>query len=140
MKRAKKYIKPKFMQSKFMESTILGTSGLIAITLSGLIVYMVGIIFNLKYLTTPFTDELVMLIAFPLFFIISALIKILIGGKLIEISVKYISRLLGIKKIIIAPDKPLIIVKKKSGRKTSFLRKAREIISKIKSMIRKSKN
>ena len=53
-----------------------------------------------------------MLFQFPLFFIIAALIKIVIGGKIIEISVKYISRLLGIKKIIIAPDQPIIIVKK----------------------------
>jgi hypothetical protein len=94
-----------------MESAILGTSGLIAITLGGLFVYIAGLIFNLQYLSTPFTDELLMLIEFPLFFIIAALVKIVIGGKLIELSVKSISRLLGIKKIIIAPDKPIIIVR-----------------------------
>ena len=140
MKSTKKYLKSKFVESKFVESTILGTSGLIAITLSGFIVYAVGISFNLKYLTTPFTDELVMFIAFPLFFIFSALIKILIGGKLIELSVKYISRLLGIERIIIAPDKPVIIIKKKYGPKTSLPRKIKEVISKIKNLLWKRKN
>ena len=103
----------KFVDSKFMQSSILGASGLIAITLSGLIVYIAGMIFNQEYLSTPFTDEMFMLIKFPVFFIISALIKILIGGKLIELSVRYISRLLGITEIIIAPDKPITIVVKK---------------------------
>ena len=103
----------KFVQSKFMESAILGASGLIAITLAGFIVYATGKTFDLEFLSSPFTDELLMLIEFPFFFAISALVKIVIGGKLIELSVKYISRLLGIKKIIIAPDKPLIIVKEK---------------------------
>jgi hypothetical protein len=101
----------KYKQSKFMESAILGTSGLIAITLGGLFVYIAGVLLNLPYLSTPFTDELLMLIEFPLFFIVAALVKILIGGKLIELSVKSISKLLGIKKIIIEPDKPLIIVR-----------------------------
>ncbi len=96
-----------------LESAILGASGLIAITLGGLLVYIIGIVLSQEYLSTPFTDELVMFIEFPLFFIIAALIKVLVGGKLIELLVKYISRMLGIKKIIIEPDKPLIIVRKK---------------------------
>lgn len=94
-----------------MESAILGASGVIAITLAGFIVFATGKTFDLEFLSTPFTDELLMLVKFPFFFAISALIKVIIGGKLIEMSVKYISRLLGIKKIIIAPDKPLIIIK-----------------------------
>lgn len=122
MKRAKKYkksqySKSKFMKSKFMESMILGASGLIAISIAGFIVYATGKTFDLKYLSTPFTDELLMLIEFPLFFIIASIIKIIIGGKLIELSVKYISRLLGIKKIIIDPEKPIIIVKKNKENK-----------------------
>jgi hypothetical protein len=100
------------LNSAFVKSAILGASGLIAITLGGLFVYIAGIIFSLKYLSTPFIEEGLMLIEFPLFFIIAALIKIVIGGKLIELCVKYISRLLGIKEIIIAPDKPIIIIKK----------------------------
>jgi hypothetical protein len=101
------------MKSKFMESAILGASGLIAITLAGFIVFAAGKTFDLDFLSTPFTDELFMLVEFPFFFIIASLVKIIIGGKLIELSVKYISRLLRIKKIIIAPDRPLIIVKEK---------------------------
>lgn len=104
-------------RAKVIESAILGASGLIAISLCGTLVYIAGIVFNLKYLSTPFTDELLMLVEFPFFFIIATLIKILIGGKLIELSVRYISRLLGIKKIIIAPDKPIIIVKKAARRR-----------------------
>jgi len=113
MKHTKKYTKSKCMKSKFMESMILGASGLIAITLAGFIVYATGKTFDMEFLSAPFIDEALMLIKFPLFFVIAALVKIIIGGKLIELSVKYISRLLGIKKIIIAPDKPIIIVKEK---------------------------
>jgi ERCC4-related helicase len=69
-----------------------------------------------------------MFIQFPLFFIIAALIKILIGGKLIELSVKYISRMLGIKAIIIAPDKPLIIVKHQLGIKKVIIAPDKPII------------
>lgn len=104
----------KLLQSKFTESAILGTAGLIAVTLGGVIVFTAGVILNLEYLSTPFTDELLMLVEFPMFFIIAALIKIVIGGKIIEFCVKYISRLLGIKRIIIDPDKPLIVVRDKS--------------------------
>jgi len=100
------------MQSKFVESAILGSAGLIAITLGGFIVYIAGIVFHLDYLSTPFIDELLMFNDYPLFFIIAALIKIVIGGKLIELLVKYISKMLGIKKIIIDPERPLIIVRK----------------------------
>ena len=115
MKPTKKYTKSKFMKSKFMESMILGASGLIAITLAGFIVYATGKTFDMEYLSTPFIDEALMMIKFPLFFIFASIIKIIIGGKLIELSVKYISRLLGIKKIIIAPDKPItILVEKKN--------------------------
>ena len=109
----KKYTKSKFMKSKFMESMILGASGLIAISLAGFIVYAAGKTFDMEFLSKPFIDEALMMIEFPLFFVIAALVKIIIGGKLIEFSVKYISKLLGIKKIIIAPDKPLIIIKEK---------------------------
>ena len=114
--------KERFLQSKFLKSTILGAAGLIAITLGGVIVYVAGVILNLDYLSTPFTDELYMLIKFPLFFIIAALIKIVIGGKIIEWLVKYISKLLGIKKIIIAPDKPItfLIVKKRNQSNSKF--------------------
>jgi hypothetical protein len=112
MKHDKKYTKSGFMKSKFMESMILGASGLIAISVAGFIVYATGKTFDLAFLSTPFIDEALMMIKFPLFFVIASLIKIIIGGKLIEFSVKYISRLLGIKKIIIDPEKPLIIVKK----------------------------
>jgi len=112
MTRAKKYTKSKFMKSKFMESMILGAAGLIAITLAGFIVFATGKTFDLGFLSKPFTDELLMVIEFPLFFIIASLIKIIIGGKLIELSVKHISRLLGIKKIIIDPEKPIIMIKK----------------------------
>ena len=103
----------KFLESKFTESAILGASGMIAITLGGVFVYIIGMVFNLQYLSTPFVDELFMLIEFPLFFIFAALIKVLVGGKIIEFSVKYISKMLGIKRIIIAPDKPIKIVKKR---------------------------
>ena|SRR3989344_5833813 len=112
MKRGKKYTKSKFMKSKFMESMILGASGLIAISFAGFIVYATGKTFDLEFLSTPFIDEMHMLIQFPIFFIIATLIKIIIGGKFIEVSVKYISKLLGIKKIIIDPEKPIIMVKK----------------------------
>jgi hypothetical protein len=44
MKRIKKY-----RDSKFVESAILGASGLIAITLGGLIVYIAGMILNLEF-------------------------------------------------------------------------------------------
>jgi hypothetical protein len=108
MKRRKK-----FMNSGFMESAIMGVSGLVAITLCGVILYVTGLVFSLSYLTIPFTAEILMLVEFPLFFVFGTIIKVLIGGKLIELSVRYISKLLGIKRIIIAPDKPIIIIKKK---------------------------
>jgi hypothetical protein len=104
------------MNSGFMESAIMGVSGLIAITLCGVILYVTGIVFSLSYLTIPFTDEIFLFADFPLFFVFGTIIKILIGGKLIELSVRYISKLLGIKKIIIAPDKPITIIRHKKPR------------------------
>ncbi len=109
--------KPKKLRdSGFRESAIIGISGLIAITLCGLILYVAGTVFSLDYLITPFTDEILLLVEFPLFFVFGTIIKVLIGGKLIELSVKYISKLLGIKKIIIAPDEPITVVKAKKSR------------------------
>jgi len=100
-----------FMNSAIMESSIIGVSGLIAISICGMILYGIGLVFTLSYLTIPFTDEMFLLARFPIFFIFATIIKVLIGGKLIELSVRYISKLLGIKKIIIDPDKPLTIIR-----------------------------
>ena len=101
----------RFMDSKIMESSIIGISGLIAISICGIILFGIGLIFSLSYLTIPFTDELLLLADFPMFFVFATVIKVLIGGKLIELSVRYISRLLGIKRIIIDPDKPLTVIR-----------------------------
>ena len=48
------------------------------------LVFLIGFIFSIHSLRSGFYSEVIMLIQFPLFFILVAVIKILIGGNIIE--------------------------------------------------------
>jgi len=86
--------------SNYMEAAILGASGLIAFTIIGLIVYAIGLVFGVQQITKPFVDEIVIIMEFPLFFVAVAGVKIMIGGKIIERTVKAVTKIFGIKKKI----------------------------------------
>ena len=74
----------KLDKRKMLEDMILGLAGLIAFTIISFFVYLIGLIINLRSLREGFASEIVMLRLFPLFFILVAVIKIFIGGNLIE--------------------------------------------------------
>jgi hypothetical protein len=90
----------KFNKKEFLESTVLGASGLIAFTIIAVIVYFIGLSVNIRSLRTGFVSEVVLIRDFPLFFILVALIKILIGGELIDWTTHFFSRILGIKILV----------------------------------------
>jgi hypothetical protein len=87
----------KLNKKEFIEATVLGLSGLIAFTIIAVIVYFIGLSFNFHSLRSGFVAEVVLIRDFPLFFILVALIKILIGGELIDWTTRFFSKILGIK-------------------------------------------
>jgi len=82
---------------EFIESTVLGISGLIAFTIIAIIVYFIGLALSFHSLRSGFVAEVVLIRDFPLFFILVALIKILIGGELIDHTTRFFSKILGVK-------------------------------------------
>jgi hypothetical protein len=90
----------RFNKKELIESTVLGISGLIAFTVIAIIVYFIGLAINVHTLRSGFVAEVVLIRDFPLFFILVALIKILIGGELIDWTTHFFSRILGIKILV----------------------------------------
>jgi len=88
-----------------LESTILGISGLIAFTVIAILVYLIGLGLNFHSLRAGFVSEVILIEEFPVFFILVALIKILIGGELIDWTTRFLSRMFGIK-ILVDKRKP----------------------------------
>jgi hypothetical protein len=74
----------KFNKKQFLKDTILGIAGLLAFTIISFLVFLIGIVFRIHSLHSGFYSEVILLLQFPLFFIMVAVIKIFIGGKLIE--------------------------------------------------------
>ncbi|MBI2085617.1 MAG: hypothetical protein HYT71_03845 [Candidatus Aenigmarchaeota archaeon] len=95
----------KFEKKQFLESTILGIAGLIAFSIITVIVYIFGLILGVKSLRYGFLEEVLLIKNYPLFFTLVAIVKILIGGELIYITTKFISKIL---KMEILADKKKI--------------------------------
>jgi len=83
-------------QSKLIESAVLGVAGLLAFTIVAVIVYAFGLVFNFRSLSLGFKSEVLLIRDFPLFFILVALIKILIGGDLIDRITRLLSKAFNI--------------------------------------------
>ncbi len=97
--------KIKFNGKEFIESTVLGVAGLIAFSIITIIVYIAGLILDVKSLSYGFIEEVVLIKNYPLFFTLVAAVKILVGGELIYLTTKFISKIL---KIEILADKKKI--------------------------------
>ena len=82
------------LKKNLLESAILGTAGLLAFGIIGIIIYVIGVIFNVPSLQKPFFEEIELVFSFPLFFILGVLIKIIIGGELIEFFATLLSKML----------------------------------------------
>ena len=82
---------------KLLESTILGVAGLIAFTIIAIIVYFLGVALNIRSLRSGFTSEVYLILDFPLFFIIVSVIKIFVGGELIDFVTRFFSRAFKVK-------------------------------------------
>jgi len=87
----------KWSKKEFLEASVLGISGLVAFTIIAIIVYFIGLAFNFHSLRGGFVAEVVLIRDFPVFFILVALIKILIGGELIDWSTRFLSKILRVK-------------------------------------------
>jgi xanthosine utilization system XapX-like protein len=83
-----------------LESIVLGISGLIAFTIIGFIVYLIGFSLGFHSLRSGFVSEMNLIVQFPLFFVIVGLIKILIGGEIIDWVTRFISKILGIEILV----------------------------------------
>ncbi len=95
----------KLSRKELLESTILGVAGLVAFTVIAVIVYVIGLGFNARSLRGGFVAEVVLIRDFPLFFILVAVIKILIGGELIDWTTRFLSRIFGVR-ILVERRKP----------------------------------
>lgn len=85
---------------EILELMVLGIAGLIAFTIVAFIVYLIGIAFNFHSLRSGFISEVILIFRFPLFFVLVVIIKILIGGELIDWITRFLSKILGIKILI----------------------------------------
>lgn len=90
---------------EFLEATILGVSGLIAFTVIAVLVYFIGFGLNVRSLRGGFVSEVYLILDFPLFFILVAIIKILIGGEIINAVTRFLSRIFRVK-ILVERRKP----------------------------------
>lgn len=88
---------------KFLESTILGVAGLIAFTIIAILIYFIGLGLNVRSLRGGFVSEVYLILDFPLFFVLVALVKILIGGEIIDALTRFLSRIFHVK--ILAGDR-----------------------------------
>lgn len=95
----------KFSRKELLESTILGVAGLIAFTVIAIIVYFIGLSLGVRSLRGGFVAEVVLIRDFPLFFVLVAIIKILIGGELIDWTTRFFSKIFGVK-ILVERRKP----------------------------------
>ncbi len=87
----------RFDKKRFVESIVLGIAGLIAFTIVALIVYLIGIALNLHSLRLGFVSEVILIKQFILFFALVTLIKIFIGGQLIDLITRIISKILKLR-------------------------------------------
>lgn len=87
-------------KKEMLESIVLGIAGLIAFTIVAFIVYLIGIIVNLHSLRAGFVSEVILIFQFPLFFILIAVIKILIGGELIDWTTRLLSKIFRMKILV----------------------------------------
>ncbi len=87
----------KSYKKEFIESTILGIAGLIAFSLIAFLVYLIGLVLQVKSLRFAFIEEVLLIKNYPLFFTIVAIVKILVGGELIYITTKFLSKILKIE-------------------------------------------
>jgi hypothetical protein len=87
----------KWDTKEFIQAAILGVSGLIAFTVIAVLVYIIGIGFNIRSLRGGFNAEVLLIWDFPLFFILVAIIKILVGGEIIEATTLFLSKIFGLK-------------------------------------------
>lgn len=94
---AKEKFKIKFDKKEFIESAVLGVAGLIAFSIIATLVYFVGLIFRFKSLKYGFISEVLLIRDFPVFFTLVAIVKILIGGELIYIVTKLLSKFFKVK-------------------------------------------
>lgn len=95
----------KLKTREFLEATILGIAGLIAFTIIAIIVYFIGLGLNVRSLRGGFVAEVLLIWDFPLFFVLVAIIKILIGGEIIDTVTRLLSRVFGVK-ILVERRKP----------------------------------
>lgn len=87
-------------KKELLKSTVLGVSGLIAFTIIAVIVYLIGMVLDFRSLSSGFISEVILIVEFPLFFILVAVIKILIGGKLIDWITRFFSKIFRIKILV----------------------------------------
>lgn len=90
----------KWDAKEFIEAVVLGISGLIAFTVIAIIVYFIGLGLNVRSLRAGFVSEVFLIWDFPLFFVLVVVIKILIGGEIIEAVTRFLSKIFGIKILV----------------------------------------
>jgi hypothetical protein len=96
--------KSRFNKREFFESTILGVAGLIAFTIIAIIVYIIGLSVNMGSLRGGFVSEVFLIRDFPLFFALVVLLKILVGGEIIDVVTRSLSKIFKMK-ILVSDNK-----------------------------------
>ena len=92
-------------QRQILKAIILGISGSIAAKIIGFITYLIGIALDINSLRSGFVLEMIQLTNYPLFFIFGGIVNILIGGEIIYLITQFISKILGIKILVVKRSK-----------------------------------
>ncbi len=90
----------RFDRREMVESAVLGIAALIAFTIIAVLVAAIGLVIGSRSLVMGFRSEVILVRDFSLFFVLVAVIKILIGGRLIDWITRLMSVPLGVRILV----------------------------------------